>query len=232
MNKGGTVEAAGHRGHDGPRRSLRRRLEPVTGGVRSTSASRSGFVVELEDGAAVYFAGDTDVFGDMALIARAAQAGRRLPADRRALHHGPARRRERGELLGVRRSCPSTTARSRPSQVRRSSCGPRIGVTRPRQRGGDRAAARPDGGLSGRQGREAGRAVRAVAARPRGRGRGPSGPRWPSGSRGRAGRGGRQGREAGRAAAVVWAAGRGRAAAAEGTRSVADRRPKRAWTVG
>jgi len=67
MNKGGTVTAAGlkvtmvHADHsagdwsaagDGPLYLG----EPV------------GFVVELEDGRRIYFAGDTDLFGDMALI--------------------------------------------------------------------------------------------------------------------------------------------------------------------
>jgi L-ascorbate metabolism protein UlaG (beta-lactamase superfamily) len=69
MNKGGTVEAAGlrvtmtHAQHsagdwvagEGTRGSVYLG-EPV------------GFVVELEDGLRVYFAGDTDVFGDMQLI--------------------------------------------------------------------------------------------------------------------------------------------------------------------
>jgi L-ascorbate metabolism protein UlaG (beta-lactamase superfamily) len=67
MNKGGTVDAAGlrvtmvHADHsagdwseagDGPLYLG----EPV------------GFVLELEDGRRIYFAGDTDVYGDMALI--------------------------------------------------------------------------------------------------------------------------------------------------------------------
>ena len=41
MNKGGTFEAAGHQGDDGPRRPLGRRLEPGWRDDRSTSASRS-----------------------------------------------------------------------------------------------------------------------------------------------------------------------------------------------
>jgi L-ascorbate metabolism protein UlaG (beta-lactamase superfamily) len=54
MNKGGTVEVAG---------------------VRATmvdarhSGSEAGYVLEFPDGLIVYQAGDTDVFGDMALIA-------------------------------------------------------------------------------------------------------------------------------------------------------------------
>lgn len=68
MNKGGTVEAAGlkitmvradHSSGD------------VYGGAESPIylGEPVGFVVELEDGFRFYFAGDTDVFGDMRLIA-------------------------------------------------------------------------------------------------------------------------------------------------------------------
>jgi L-ascorbate metabolism protein UlaG (beta-lactamase superfamily) len=67
MNKGGTVEARGlqvtmtHADHsagdwDGSTGAPRYLGEP------------SGFVVRLEDGSKVYFAGDTTVFGDMQLI--------------------------------------------------------------------------------------------------------------------------------------------------------------------
>ncbi len=105
MNKGGTVSAAGlnvtmvHADHsagdwsaagDGPLYLG----EPV------------GFVIELEDGRPIYFAGDTDVFGDMALI--------------RDMHHpdmaflpigghytmGPAGAARAAQLLGVRALVP------------------------------------------------------------------------------------------------------------------------------
>ncbi|MFM2105027.1 MAG: hypothetical protein RL338_59 [Chloroflexota bacterium] len=67
MNKGGTVEAAG----------LRVTMVPadhssgeLLAGAREVSylGEPAGFVVELEDGYRVYHAGDTNVFGDMALI--------------------------------------------------------------------------------------------------------------------------------------------------------------------
>ena len=63
-----------------------------------------GLVVELEDGFTIYFAGDTSVFGDMALIAPDLRARPRGAADRRPLHDGPARgggraRAARGEAL-------------------------------------------------------------------------------------------------------------------------------------
>ncbi len=67
MNKGGTVEAAGLR-------------VSMTGAAHSAGdwngdlgttlylGEPAGFVLELENGFRVYHAGDTDVFGDMALI--------------------------------------------------------------------------------------------------------------------------------------------------------------------
>ena len=41
-----------------------------TAGRDATPASRAGIVLELEDGFTIYFAGDTNVFGDMSLIGR------------------------------------------------------------------------------------------------------------------------------------------------------------------
>ena len=74
----------------------------------------AGLVLELEDGFTIYFAGDTNVFGDMALIRPDLRAGRRRAADRRPLHDGPARGGGRARAAR-RRSAASraTTARSR-----------------------------------------------------------------------------------------------------------------------
>ncbi len=67
MNKGGTVEAAG----------LRVSMTPAVhsagdwnmdAGTTLYLGEPAGFVVEMENGLRVYHAGDTDVFGDMALI--------------------------------------------------------------------------------------------------------------------------------------------------------------------
>lgn len=67
MNKGGTAEAAG----------LRVSMTPAVhsagdwdndAGTTVYLGEPVGFVVELENGLRVYHAGDTDVFGDMALI--------------------------------------------------------------------------------------------------------------------------------------------------------------------
>ena len=67
MNKGGTVEAAGLK-------VTMTRAEHsagdwnADGGVPLYLGEPAGFVVELENGFRIYHAGDTDVFGDMALI--------------------------------------------------------------------------------------------------------------------------------------------------------------------
>lgn len=67
MNKGGTVAAAGlnvtmvHADHSAGDWN-------ADGGVPLYLGEPAGFVVALENGRRVYFAGDTDVFGDMALI--------------------------------------------------------------------------------------------------------------------------------------------------------------------
>ena len=90
MNAGGTVETHG----------LRVTMVPAAhssgdlmGGDETcaTSGSRSGFVIELENGFRIYDAGDTTVFGDMALIRELYAAGPRDPPDRRPLHDGPGR---------------------------------------------------------------------------------------------------------------------------------------------
>jgi L-ascorbate metabolism protein UlaG (beta-lactamase superfamily) len=68
MNKGGTVEAAGLK-------ITMVRADHSSGDLYAGAESPIyfgdpvGFVIELEDGFRVYFAGDTDVFSDMRLIA-------------------------------------------------------------------------------------------------------------------------------------------------------------------
>jgi L-ascorbate metabolism protein UlaG (beta-lactamase superfamily) len=68
MNKGGTVEAAGVR-------VTMVRADHSAGDIRGGAESPIyfgepvGFIVELENGFRFYFAGDTDLFGDMRLIA-------------------------------------------------------------------------------------------------------------------------------------------------------------------
>jgi L-ascorbate metabolism protein UlaG (beta-lactamase superfamily) len=68
MNKGGTVEAAGikltmfHAEHSGG--------VTITGGEHETTRDLGcwGWLMEFEDGTRVYHSGDTDLFGDMALV--------------------------------------------------------------------------------------------------------------------------------------------------------------------
>jgi L-ascorbate metabolism protein UlaG (beta-lactamase superfamily) len=68
MNKGGTVDVAGlavtmvHADHSAGDWN-------PEGGVPLHLGEPAGFVVALENGRRIYHAGDTDVFGDMALIA-------------------------------------------------------------------------------------------------------------------------------------------------------------------
>ncbi len=66
MNKGGTVQAAGLRVT--MVRAEHSAGGPVEGPATVYLGEPAGFVVELEDGLRIYHAGDTDVFGDMALI--------------------------------------------------------------------------------------------------------------------------------------------------------------------
>ena len=74
----------------------------------------AGLVIEVENGTKLYFAGDTNVFGDMQLIGADLRARRRDPADRRPLHDGPARGGGRARAARRRRAASrATTARSR-----------------------------------------------------------------------------------------------------------------------
>jgi L-ascorbate metabolism protein UlaG (beta-lactamase superfamily) len=105
MNKGGTVEAAGlkvsmvHADHSAGDWS-------AAGDGPLYLGEPAGFVLEMEDGGRVYFAGDTDVFGDMALI-------RELHRPEIAFlpiggHYtmGPAGAARAASLLGVRAVVP------------------------------------------------------------------------------------------------------------------------------
>jgi L-ascorbate metabolism protein UlaG (beta-lactamase superfamily) len=66
MNKGGTVETAGL--HVTMVRAEHSAGGPMEGPAAVYLGEPAGFVIELEDGLRLYHAGDTDVFGDMALI--------------------------------------------------------------------------------------------------------------------------------------------------------------------
>lgn len=72
MNKGGTTEVAGIKIHMTDAKhssSLMEADASADGGYRIVyTGEPAGFVIELEDGFKLYHAGDTCVFGDMALI--------------------------------------------------------------------------------------------------------------------------------------------------------------------
>jgi L-ascorbate metabolism protein UlaG (beta-lactamase superfamily) len=105
MNKGGTVEVAGikvtmtHADHSAGHWN-------AGGETTLYLGDPVGFIVELENGFRFYFAGDTDVFGDMRLI------GERYRPELAFLpiggHYtmGPAGAAQAVELLGVRHVVP------------------------------------------------------------------------------------------------------------------------------
>ncbi len=99
-NKGGTVEAAGVRftltnaHHSSSNNDLEYMGEPC------------GIVVTLEDGTAVYFAGDTCVFGDMQLIGRIYQPAVAVLPIGDHYTMGPREAAVALELLGTKRCLP------------------------------------------------------------------------------------------------------------------------------
>ena len=100
-NKGGTVDVAGIK-------------VTLTTGNHSSSADDGtylgescGLVFELEDGLKLYFAGDTNVFGDMALIARIYEPDVAVLPIGDHFTMGPREAAVALELLGVKRCVPS-----------------------------------------------------------------------------------------------------------------------------
>jgi len=103
-NKGGTVEIAGVR-------------ITLTDASHSSSAFEdgrfqylgepAGLVFELEDGFVLYFAGDTNVFGDMQLIARIYEPDLAVLPIGDHFTMGPREAAVALELLGVKRCVPS-----------------------------------------------------------------------------------------------------------------------------
>ena len=100
-NKGGTIDV------DGIKLTL-------TTGNHSSSADDGtylgescGLVFELEDGTTIYFAGDTNVFGDMALIARIYEPDVAVLPIGDHFTMGPREAAVALELLGVKRCVPS-----------------------------------------------------------------------------------------------------------------------------
>jgi L-ascorbate metabolism protein UlaG (beta-lactamase superfamily) len=103
-NKGGTAEAAGIK-------------VTMTGAHHSSSAfgddgtpiylgEPAGLVIELEDGTTLYFAGDTNVFGDMQLIGRIYEPDVAVLPIGDHFTMGPREAAVALELLGTRRCVP------------------------------------------------------------------------------------------------------------------------------
>ena len=103
-NKGGTVRFGGIRSHADRREPL---VEHDDDGTFVYLGEPCGVVLRLDDGPTIYFAGDTNVFGDMALDPAALRAGRRGAADRRPLHDGAGGGRGRGGARRRTRVVPS-----------------------------------------------------------------------------------------------------------------------------
>ena len=96
FNKGGTYEVAGVKVHMTDAKHSSSMPDGSYGG------EPAGLVLEFEDGFRIYHAGDTCVFGDMALIGKLLEAGPRAVAHRRSLHDGPGSAAEAIRLLGVK----------------------------------------------------------------------------------------------------------------------------------
>lgn len=103
MNKGGSQVVAGVQV---TMTDARHSSGYIENGQTIYMGEAAGFVVRLEDGRAIYFAGDTDLFGDMALIGQVhAPEIAFLPiGDRFTM--GPAAAARACRLLGVRQVVP------------------------------------------------------------------------------------------------------------------------------
>jgi L-ascorbate metabolism protein UlaG (beta-lactamase superfamily) len=103
VNKGGTVEVAGvkltltHANHSS---------SIFADGVFQYAGESCGFVIEVEDGFKVYVSGDTNVFGDMSLIARIYSPDVAIIPIGDHFTMGPREAAVALELLGVSRCVP------------------------------------------------------------------------------------------------------------------------------
>jgi L-ascorbate metabolism protein UlaG (beta-lactamase superfamily) len=103
MNKGGTIEVAGvkltltHGNHSS---------SVFADGVFQYTGESCGFVIEVEDGFTLYVSGDTNVFGDMSLIARIYSPDVAVIPIGDHFTMGPLEAAVALELLGVARCVP------------------------------------------------------------------------------------------------------------------------------
>ncbi len=105
MNKGGTVEAAGLRFTMVPA-SHSSSIGDADGTIRYMGEA-NGYVVTLESGFRIYVAGDTCVFGDMALIGRLYRPDLAILPIGDHFTMGPFEAAEAIRLLGVKRVVPT-----------------------------------------------------------------------------------------------------------------------------
>jgi len=101
INKGGTVAV------EGIRCTLTHANHSSSAPDGSYAGESCGLVLELEDGFKIYFAGDTNVFGDMALIARIYEPEVAVLPIGDHFTMGPREAAVAIELLGARRVVPS-----------------------------------------------------------------------------------------------------------------------------
>jgi L-ascorbate metabolism protein UlaG (beta-lactamase superfamily) len=100
FNKGGTVEVGG------VKFTLTNAFHSSSAPDGSYGGEAAGFVIELEDGKKLYFAGDTCVFGDMQLIGRIYSPDVAIIPIGDHYTMGPREAAVALELLGVQRCVP------------------------------------------------------------------------------------------------------------------------------
>jgi L-ascorbate metabolism protein UlaG (beta-lactamase superfamily) len=101
FNKGGTI------GWEGIKATLTDANHSSSANDGTYLGESCGLVLELEDGFKLYFAGDTNVFGDMALIARIYEPDVAVLPIGDHFTMGPREAAVALELLGVKRCVPS-----------------------------------------------------------------------------------------------------------------------------
>jgi L-ascorbate metabolism protein UlaG (beta-lactamase superfamily) len=101
FNKGGTVDV------DGVKFTLTNAFHSSSAPDGSYGGEAAGYVIELESGTTLYFAGDTCVFGDMQLIGRIYNPDVAILPIGDHYTMGPREAAVALELLGVQRCVPS-----------------------------------------------------------------------------------------------------------------------------
>jgi L-ascorbate metabolism protein UlaG (beta-lactamase superfamily) len=100
FNKGGTIDV------DGVKLTLTNAFHSSSTPDGTYTGEPAGYVIELENGTKLYFAGDTCVFGDMALIARIYSPDVAIIPIGDHYTMGPREAAVALELLGVKRCVP------------------------------------------------------------------------------------------------------------------------------